>query len=136
MRKNAIITACIIVFTALVVLLACIPKILKEYEIKSNQIVKNNCKTAVQDIMDIKDIKTLKDKSFELVKKYNETYTNPVTKKENAFTTDKKCMGCVSVIFDDNTQSLNITGYDKNLQILCRTIVKPPSFVTYEREEK
>ena len=136
MKKNTIIVTCIIFFTALIIFLACIPKILKEYEIKSNQIVKNNCKTIVQDMINIKDTKMLNAKSKEYVEKYNTTYKNPITKKENAFTVDKKCIGCVSVNYDENIKSISITGYDKNLEILCRTIVKPPSYVTYEREEK
>ena len=136
MNKNTIITICIIFFTAFIIFLACIPKILKDFEIKANNVVKNNCKTIVQDLISIKDTKMLNPKAKEYVEKYNEIYKNPITNKESAFTTDKKCIGCVSVDYDEGTKSLNVTGYDKNFEILCRTIVKPPSYVTYEREEK
>ena len=136
MKKNIIITIGIIFFTIFIITLACVPKILKEYENKSNSVVKNNCKIIVQDVINIKDMKKLSEKSKEFVEKYNETYKNPITNKESAFTVDKKCIGCVSVSYDENTKSINVTGYDKDLEILCRTVVKPPSYVTYEREEK
>ena len=136
MKKNVVIAIIIIVFTFLIVFLGCIPKILKDYEIKCERIVKSNCKSMVENILDIKDTKNIKEKSKELVLKYNENSKNPFTRKETAFTTDKKCVGCVSVSFDESTQSINVTGYGKNTDILCRTIIKAPSFVTYEREEK
>ena len=84
----------------------------------------------------LKDIKALEEKSKDFALKYNETCKNPFTRSESAFTIDKKCTGCVSVSYDGDTESVTVTGYGKNLDILCRTIVKPPSYVTYEREEK
>jgi len=136
MKKNGLIAFGVILFVVVMVILACMPKFLKEYELKSNAIIKNNCKIATNKIIEIKNIDDLEKRSIEIVDKLNESNTNPITKKELAFSVNKKCIGCVNIEFDKNTKSINATGYDKDLKILCRTIVKPPSFVTYEREEK
>lgn len=66
----------------------------------------------------------------------NAVEKNPYNKKENAFTFDKNCSACNSVEYDDNLSIVIITTYDKKGELHSRTVIKPPSFVTYNKEEK
>lgn len=71
----------------------------------------------------------------DVVDELNTLSKNPIDKKKEAFVTTKPCPGCIVVQSDTAMQSIIITGYDKNLKIVVRTVVKPPSFVTYTREQ-
>ncbi len=63
----------------------------------------------------------------------NETTVNPYNKKAPAYTFEKECKGCRSVEYDDNLTMIILTVYDKNGNLTARTVIKPPSFVTYNK---
>ncbi len=65
----------------------------------------------------------------------NFVMVNPYNKKSPAFTYELNCKGCNSVEFDDKSQMVTITTYDKRGDMIARTIIKPPSFVKYEKED-
>jgi hypothetical protein len=68
-----------------------------------------------------------------LAQELNESATNPITGLD-AFIFGPPCAGCVVIQPDDNMGSVIITAYDKTLTIVARTVMRPPSFVTYERD--
>ena len=127
-------TILIIALVIFVIFILAFPKFLHEYELKSNKIVINNCRDFVSEVKNFEDNK-LEEGSIQLVEKYNVHYKNPISKKYDAYTVNSICEGCVSIEYNKETNSLNITGYDKDLKILCRTVVKSSSYVTYERED-
>ena len=63
----------------------------------------------------------------------NETSRNPYDKKQQAYTFDLTCKGCNSVEFDDNLKMIVLTTYNKKGDLIGRTVIKPPSFVTYSK---
>ena len=58
---------------------------------------------------------------------------NPYDKKSEAYTFETTCKGCNSVEFDDTLQMIILTTYDKKGELIARTVIKPPSFVTYNK---
>ena len=76
-------------------------------------------------------------KSSEVAKKVSEELNvvtvNPYNKKAEAYTFDKTCKGCNSVEFDDALKMIILTTYDKKGELIARTVIKPPSFVTYSK---
>ena len=78
-----------------------------------------------------------KIKSSEVAKKVSEELNvvtvNPYNKKAEAYTFEKTCKACNSVEFDDALQMIILTTYDKKGGLIARTVIKPPSFVTYNK---
>ena len=44
-----------------------------------------------------------------------------------------KCPLCIQLEFDPKTNTIIVTGYDKTVDVVSRTVVNPPTFVRYER---
>ena len=63
----------------------------------------------------------------------NVVTVNPYNKKSEAYTFEKTCKGCNSVEFDDALEMIILTTYDKKGELIARTVIKPPSFVTYNK---
>ena len=61
----------------------------------------------------------------------NKIEVNPFDKKALAYTFEKNCKGCNSVEYDDNLSMIILTSYNKKGELLARTVIKPPSFVSY-----
>ena len=78
-----------------------------------------------------------KIKSSEVAKKVSEelnsTTVNPYNKKADAYTFETECKGCNSVEFDDTLEMIILTTYNKKGELIARTVIKPPSFVTYNK---
>ena len=60
---------------------------------------------------------------------------NPYDKSAQAFTFDTDCKGCNSVEYDDKLTMIILTTYDKKGVMVARTVIKPPSFVTYNKTD-
>lgn len=73
--------------------------------------------------------------SKKIADELNQNIKNPIDKKRGVFVMDGPCPGCINVEPDNSMESVIITGYDRNLKIFVRTVIKPPSFVSYTREE-
>ena len=65
----------------------------------------------------------------------NQTSINPYYKKNPAYTFELNCKGCNSVEYDDNLSMIILTTYNKKGELIARTVIKPPSFVTYAKED-
>ena len=63
----------------------------------------------------------------------NVVTVNPHNKKSQAYTFETGCKGCNSVEFDDAMEMIILTTYDKKGELIARTVIKPPSFVTYNK---
>ncbi len=66
----------------------------------------------------------------------NSISKNPYNRKQKAYVFEKGQKGAILVEFDDNIQTITVTGFNKSLQIVVRTVIKPPSFVTYEKNKE
>ena len=60
---------------------------------------------------------------------------NPFNKKLPAYVFENPEAGSVIVQSDDELQTVTVTGFGKEKQIVVRTVIKPPSFVTYQKYE-
>lgn len=112
------------------------PKIEKCLANKKAKIVSNNCMAYSNAILakynsdkKINIEKTAKD----LVVEFNQKYKNPILKKEPAFAFDGKIYGACNIKYNKQVKALDVTGLDKEEGIIIRVIVKPPSFVRYDR---
>lgn len=66
----------------------------------------------------------------------NKTSVNPYNKNSLAYTFEKNCKGCNSVEYDDDLSMVIVTTYDNKGELSARTVIKPPSFVTYTKEDQ
>ncbi len=75
--------------------------------------------------------------SSKLIEELNAVNKNPFSKKAPAYCISGKCecVGCVKISPDDKMNSITVEAYTKgdNL-LLVRTVIQPPSFVTYTRD--
>lgn len=65
----------------------------------------------------------------------NQVSENPYDKKEKSYTFEVQCKGCNSVEFNDELTMITLTTYNKKGDLIARTVIKPPSYVTYSKEE-
>jgi len=65
----------------------------------------------------------------------NERTQNPYDKNKPACTFERECKACMSVEFDDNLSMVIVTTYDPKGELAARTVIKPPSFVTYNKAD-
>jgi len=71
-----------------------------------------------------------------IVDEFNEKGQNPVNKNLAPYTFNKEAKSQTSVEYDDMLEMIILTSYDKKGTLTSRTVIKPPSFVTYESENK
>ena len=64
----------------------------------------------------------------------NQTTKNPYNKKADAYTFDLKCEACNSIECDDNLSMIILTTYNKKGELIARTVIKPPSYVVYQKD--
>ena len=74
--------------------------------------------------------------SNKLVEELNAVNKNPFSKKAPAYCVLDKCEheGSVKIIPNDAMNSINVEAYTKDDILLVRTVIQPPSFVTYTRD--
>lgn len=73
--------------------------------------------------------------SNKLVEELNAVNKNPFSKKQPAYCVlDKcECEGCVKISPDDKINSITVEANTKDSILLVRTVIQPPSFVTYTK---
>lgn len=136
MKKHllALTITIIIVLVALIIYFA--PKFMLDKEMQKVAKVKAN--NAIFTARVIEEYsKNTKIKASELAKKIvdemNKITINPYNKKNKAYTYENECKSCNSVNFDDTTQTITLTSYNKKGELIARSVIKPPSFVTYSK---
>ncbi len=69
-----------------------------------------------------------------IAKELNKVNKNPYDKKNPAYLIKAKCKGCVIITPDDALNSIAVEAYSNDNILLVRTVIQPPSFVTYTRD--
>ena len=64
----------------------------------------------------------------------NQNIVNAYNKENKAYTFEKGCKGCNFISYDDNIKTIIVETYDNDNTFLARTVIVPPSFVTYAKE--
>lgn len=72
--------------------------------------------------------------SKKLTEELNAVNKNPISKKGPAYSVNEKCEGCVIITPDDKLNSISVEAYSNEDALLVRTVIQPPSFVTYTRD--
>lgn len=101
-------------------------------KIKANSAVFTS--KALEEFAQKKGIKS-SDVAQKVADELNQTETNPYNKNKAAYTFEKNCKGCNSIEYDDNLSMIILTSYNKKGELLARTVIKPPSFVTYNKAD-
>ena len=112
------------------------PKIEKKINDKKAKIVTDNCMAYSNAILGkYKANKKINIEKVaqELINDFNSKYLNPINKKEQAFTYNGKVQGACNIAYNKNVKALDVTGFDSDYGIIIRVVVKPPSFVRYDR---
>ena len=112
------------------------PKIEKYVSAKKSKIITQNCSAYSNAVLakynSNKKI-NIKKTAENLADEFNKKYTNPINKKEVAFAFDGKIKGACNIKYDKTVKALDVTGLDSDDTIVIRIVVKPPSFVRYDR---
>lgn len=72
--------------------------------------------------------------SKKLTDELNKVNKNPYSKKTPAYSLAEKCDGCVIITPDDKMNSITVEAYTTDEILLVRTILQPPSFVSFVRD--
>ena len=64
----------------------------------------------------------------------NLTVKNSYNEKNKAYSFEKDCNGCNYITFDDKFKTIIVETYDNNKTFLARTVIVPPSYVTYLKD--
>ena len=136
MKKHILAIAITIIIVLIASVIYFAPKFMLDKEMQKVAKVKAN--NAIFTARVIEEYsKNTKIKASELAKKIvdemNKTTINPYDRKNNAYTYENNCKSCNSVNFDDTTQTIILTSYNKNGELIARSVIKPPSFVVYSK---
>lgn len=74
--------------------------------------------------------------SRKLADEMNELVKNPINKKNVAYSVNEECNGCVVLSPDDKVKSIVLTAKDKEGNLVLRTVIQPPSYVTFNKDLK
>lgn len=113
------------------------PKIEKFAKEKKAKIITENCSDFSNAILAKYNANKkidIKNTSEDLIQEFNQKYKNPINKKDLAFTTNGKTRGACNIMYDKTVNALDVTGLDFDETIVVRIVVKPPSFVRYDRD--
>ena len=61
---------------------------------------------------------------------------NPYNNKQPAYVFEPSCKACNSITYDDISQIVVVTTYNKKGELIARTVIKPPSFVDYSKYDE
>ena len=129
--------------TAIIILVICLGLYLSPYfsgKMDKKRAAKVNANAAVFTTKALANFAYEKDKKASSIAKktadeLNTLDKNPFNKKLPAYVFENPQTGSVLVESDDKIQTITLTGLGENKIILVRTVIKPPSFVTYRKYE-
>lgn len=127
----------------IIILLICIGLYLTPYFKKSadeRKIAGINANAAIFTSKSLAEFSRDKDQKASIVAKktldeLNTVSKNPYDRKLPAYVSGNVFRGSVSIESDDKLQTITVTGYGRDNVIIVRTVIKPPSFVTYKKYE-
>ena len=128
----------------IIILLICIGLYLTPYFKKSadeRKIAGINANAAIFTSKSLAEFSRDKDQKASVVAKktldeLNTVSKNPYDRKLPAYVSGNVFCGSVSIESDDKLQTITATGYGRDNVIIVRTVIKPPSFVTYKKYEE
>ena len=74
------------------------------------------------------------DVAVKLSEEMNKLVRNPIDKNNPAYSIQKECLGCVTLTPDDKAKNIVLTAKDKENKLVVRTVIQPPSFVTFNKD--
>ena len=115
-----------------------IPKITLSLEQKQYGRIQTNAAMMTSKILaefsDNNNKKTPTEISNMIADEMNKLVKNPIDKKNPAYSVNKECRGCIVVTPDDKIKSVILTAKDSDGKLITRTVIQPPSFVTFNEE--
>lgn len=132
-------------FFVLLLLIGCIwlyisPNFLLKLENRKNAQIQTNASIFISKALSEFSLQKKGEKpkptavSAKLAEELNAVNKNPYSKKQKAYSIGEKCTGCVIITPDDKMNSITVEAYTEDGILLVRTILQPPSFVTYVRD--
>jgi len=139
MKKITIIEIVVVLIVLLALSLYLAPKFLNNKESKVNAQIKAS--SAIYTSKIIEEFSRNKNAvPSEVAKKVadelNATEKNPYDSKKPLFSISKDAEGCINIEPDDNLKMVIITTFDKKANLVARTVINPPSYVTYYKDSK
>lgn len=136
-KKITAIEICVAILALIVLGIYCAPKFLTSKDAK--MIAKIKADNAMFTAKVLEEFASDKKATPSLVAKkivdeFNATGKNPYNKDGILYTFEQNCKGCNSVSCDDKFKTIVIESYDKKGAFLARTVIAPPSYVTYVKE--
>lgn len=139
MKKLTIVEIAVLIFVIVVVIIYLAPYFLKErQDMILSRIKASNAIFISKTIEEFAKDKNAKpsDVSKKVIDLLNETEKNPYGTKDDFYVTGKECSACTKVESDNNLKMIIITTFDKEGELIARTVINPPSYVTYYKENE
>jgi len=126
------------IFVAVIILVAVgiyySPHFMQEKEIRMAAKIKTDnsifISKVLQEFAQNKNAKT-SEVAKKVAQELNSVSVNYFDKKEEAYTFESQCRGCNSIEYNDEQSMIIVSTFNKKGEMLARTVIKPPSFVTY-----
>lgn len=137
-KKITIIKIAIILIVAIGFGIYFSPFLTKKREDALAQQIKSNNKIFTQKILDeFAQNKNIKASSVaeKIIDELNPISKNPYNKKMKAYTFDTDCKACSKIEYSDELTIVVISTYDRKGELSARTVIKPPSFVSYYKSD-
>ncbi len=139
MKKILIITSSLLFIALIICAIYYIPILKKINEEKTFELIKENNSVFISKIIEesSKNKDSLpSDIAKRIVDELNSTQKNPYDNSKEFYVLNSECSACTKVESDDALKMVIITTFDKNGLLSARTVIKPPSFVTYYKNDK
>lgn len=132
--KSKKIEAAAILIAVVLAVIYFYPRVVALQEKQQNAKVVANCKIFSDKILERAQLESADKKKFLKAKKPDlKKISTELMEELGDSYTDTKAPLCCMVEYDKKTNTIVITGFDASKDVLTRTVVNPPSFVTYER---
>ena len=117
-----------------------IPKIMISKEQKEYGRIQTNSAMMTSKILAEFSDNTKKQKPSDIAKnlseEMNKLVKNPINKKNPAYSVGEECEGCIVLTVNDKEKNIVLTAKDKNDELITRTVIQPPSYVTFNKDLK
>lgn len=116
------------------------PKLMLSIEQKHYGRIQTNAAMMTSKILgefsDTKNTKKPTEVAKMLSDEMNKIVKNPINKKNPAYSVSEECEGCIVVLPDDKVKNIILTAKDKEGRLITRTVIQPPSYVTFNEDLK
>jgi len=115
-----------------------VPKMMLSYEQKCYGRIQTNAAMMTSKVLAEFSDNTKKavpsEVSKSLSEEMNKLVKNPINKKNVAYSVNEECEGCVVLTPDDKVRSIVLTAKDTENKLIVRTVIQPPSYVTFNKD--